>query len=476
MSPARLAWAAAVLALYVLLCAAIAWQHARRRRAAQREITALQHDAGSPAGPRCCVAHASQTGQAEELALQTAQALHAAGVPVRLLPLGELDAQALARTDRLLCIASTYGEGDPPDSAAAFVRACMARDDLDLSHLHIGVLALGDSDYVQYCGFGRALDGWLQARGARPLFDRIEVDNADAAALARWQDALADLAGVPALPGWPAPALAPWRLVERHLLNPGSQGAPLHHLVLQPAHGALPDWQAGDLVQVEPPHLPGQARDYSIASVPQDGALHLVVREIRRSDGSPGRVSGWLTAAERAGDTVPLRIRAHSGFRIGDNADRPLLLIGNGSGIAGLRAHLRARIARAQAPAQASAQTPAPGQPQASAPPMWLVFGERQAATDALFAAETARWRAEGWPLREDRVYSRDGGAHRYVQHRLADAADDLRRWVDEGGAIYICGSREGMAGEVDAVLRATLGDAACTALQDSGRLRRDVY
>lgn len=467
MSPSRLLWAAAVLAAYLLLCAAIAWRHARRTQAARRHIQALQDAAPDAAGqPVWCVAHASQTGQAEALALQTADALHAAGLPVRLLALGELRAQDLAGTARLLCIASTYGEGDPPDSAAPFVRQCMGRDDLDLSHLQVGVLALGDRDYAQFCGFGRALDGWLRARGARPLFDRIDVDNAAAADLARWRDALADVAGLAELPGWQAPAYTPWRLVASHHLNPGSPGRPLHHLVLQPVDGPLPDWQAGDLVQIQPPHLDGEARDYSIASVPQDGALHLVVREVQRPDGSPGRVSGWLTAPQRIGQPVPLRIRMHSGFRIGDNAGRPLLLIGNGSGIAGLRAHMRARIAQAQAAGRTAADTP----------PMWLVFGERQAATDLLFADEIGGWQAAGWLQRVDRVFSRDADAHRYVQHRLDSAATELQAWVRDGGAVFVCGSREGMGAEVDAALTRILGEPTCQALQEQGRLRRDVY
>src|SRR5690606_2438815 len=186
-----------------------------------------------------------------------------------------------------------------------------------------GLLALGDKSYAHFCGFGRALDGWLQARGAVPLFERIEVDRSEPESLQRWRQQLAHLAGTSDLPDWEAPALQPWRLRARRHLNPGSAGEPVHHLELVPASGELPEWQAGDLVQLEVPGAPGEPRDYSIASVPADGAVHLLVRRTRRADGRPGVASAWLTGGAALAETVPLRVRAHAGFRIGDNGARP---------------------------------------------------------------------------------------------------------------------------------------------------------
>ena len=303
---------------YGLMCGAIAWRHRLRQREAQQRVDALLP--ATPGAPVWWVAHASQTGQAEELALQTAQALHAAGVPVRLAPLGQIGLADLQQADRLLCIASTYGEGDAPDSAERFAREVMGSAGASLSHLHVGLLALGDKTYTHFCGFGRALDQWLASRGAQPLFERIDVDKSDPEALRRWRQHLARLAGTSDLPDWEAPPLQPWRLQAREHLNPGSEGEPVHHLKLVPEPGtALPDWQAGDLVQIEVPTAPGEPRDYSVASVPQDGAVHLLVRRCVRADGSPGLASGWLTQAAEPGASVMLRLRAHSGVRIGDN-------------------------------------------------------------------------------------------------------------------------------------------------------------
>ena len=458
MTSEKLLYALATVLCYALLCGAMAWQHRNRQRAAQRRVDALLP--ATPGVPAWWVAYASQTGQAEELALQTAQALHTAGVPVRLAPLSQISLADLQQADRLLCIASTYGEGDPPDSAVPFARQVMADAGVTLSHLHVGLLALGDKTYAHFCGFGRQLDQWLMDRGAQALFERIDVDKSDPDALQRWRQHLAHLAGTSDLPDWEAPALQPWRLRARRHLNAGSAGEEVHHLELVPeAGGVLPDWQAGDLVQVEVPTAPGEPRDYSIASVPQDGAVHLLVRRTRRADGSPGLASGWLTQTVQTGDTVTLRVRPHGGFRIGDNAQRPLILVGNGTGLAGLRGHMRARMAAGK------------GQV-----PMWLLFGERNATCDAHYRDEIDTWQRDGWLRRVDWVFSRDQAERRYVQHALAEAAADLKDWVGQGAAVYVCGSLEGMAGEVNATLQQILGEETLQQLTADGRYRRDVY
>jgi sulfite reductase (NADPH) flavoprotein alpha-component len=468
MTAEKFIYVMATLLCYALLCGVIAWQHRSRQRATQRRVDALLP--ATPGVPAWWVAYASQTGQAEALALQTAQALHSAGVPVRLTPLSQISLTDLQQADRLLCIASTYGEGDAPDSAEPFARQVMANGAATLSHLHVGMLALGDKTYAHFCGFGRALDHWLTASGAQALFERIDVDKSDPDALQRWRQHLAHLAGTNDLPDWEAPALQAWRLRARQHLNPGSAGEEVHHLELVPEAGTpLPDWQAGDLVQVEVPTAPGEPRDYSIASVPQDGAVHLLVRRARRPDGSLGVVSGWLTQGAEVDAPVMLRVRAHAGFRIGDNAKRPLILIGNGTGLAGLRGHIRGRVASMDGNTGAASRS-------ATVAPMWLLFGERNARCDAHYRDEIDTWVREGWLSRVDWVFSRDQVERLYVQHALAESAAAVREWVADGAAIYVCGSLEGMAGEVNATLQQILGEQALQRLASEGRYRRDVY
>lgn len=445
-SPMHVSVAGGVFAAWAAWAAFAAWPRRSEARA---------DDAGG-----ILVVHASQTGFATELAERTASALREGGVRVELRDLGGLGAADLARATRALFIASTTGEGDAPDIATVFQREVM-RSGLDLHHLAYAVLALGDRDYEDYCAFGRDLDGWLRKHGATPWFDRVDVDNGDAAALRHWQRQVAQFAGAAEQADWSRPAYQSWTLHERRLLNAGSIGAPCFHLALAPADPGHLAWDAGDVVEIGPRRARGDStvlphREYSIASVPADGMLHLVVRQQRGPDGVLGSGSGWLTALADEGDAIDLRVRRNASFHAPVD-DRPMLLVGNGTGIAGLRALLKTRMARGHRR-------------------NWLVFGERQAQVDRLHADELEAWRDAGELERLDLVWSRDARGPRYVQDRLRIAAEAVQAFVADGAAIYVCGSMAGMAPGVDAALRGILGDAGLEALAAAGRYRRDVY
>ncbi|KFI06765.1 sulfite reductase subunit alpha [Massilia sp. BSC265] len=442
--PARWGSALALSGGYLAMCFAL-W---RARAAARQKAGTGEAD--------WLVIHASQTGSAEYLAGQTAATLRLGGLSARAVCMSELDADTLSRAGRILFIASTYGEGDAPDTAARFAGATMGTA-ADLSHLHYAVLALGDSSYTNYCGFGRALDGWLAAHGATPLFGRIDVDRGNASALAEWQHHIGRLAGTSDAPDWEAPSYGDWRIVQRVLANPGSAGAPLYRVALVPVEAALPPWEAGDLAQVSAPADPDHPREYSIASLPSEGRLELLVRLQRREDGSPGAASGWLCETAALDDVIRLRIRAHGRFRLNGNAGRALIAIGNGSGLAGLRALVKARI-------------------DAGKGDNWLLFGERNAAHDFLCRDELQGWLASDGLARLDLAFSRDQSTPRYVQHLVREHASLLCSWVEGGAAIYVCGSLQGMAGGVHEALTEVLGAEMLDALTAEGRYRRDVY
>ena len=448
--PLRLMLVAGLSLSYAMVCLA---PYLRQRR---KRLVARRNQEMPAQGPQWIIAYASQTGNAEELAGSTAATLRLAGIPVRLSELSSLTADDLRGAQRILFLASTYGEGDAPDNAAAFAGRLMTTR-LPLAHLHYAVLALGDRAYKNYCGFGRALDQWLAEQGATALFERIDVHRSAPGALQQWHRQLSPLAAASDGPDWSAPAFANWHLAERRLLNPGSAGAPIYHVELELRGAELPHWESGDLVQIATPADPARPREYSIASIPGDGRLHLLVRLHAHGDGNPGLASGWLTVQAGIGDAISLRLRQHRRFRLEDNTQRPLILIGNGSGLAGLRAHLKAR--------ERIGQTR-----------NWLIFGERNARHDYHYRADIERWQAGAVLARMDLAFSRDQPQRLYVQDRLLANADALRHWVAEGAAVYVCGSLNGMAGGVDEALETILGRVALDALAAAGRYRRDVY
>ncbi|MEH6664469.1 MAG: sulfite reductase subunit alpha [Brevundimonas sp.] len=442
--PIRWAWAAVAVILWLALIGLIALRRARKTA-----------DTAGGAPGAVLVVFASQTGFAEDLARRSAAALEAGGVPTALIRLGDLTADRLAAAPRALFLVSTTGEGDAPDSAVAFLRRMAP---LDLSGLSYGVLALGDRSYSRFCAFGQALDDWLRTNNARPLFDRVEVDDGDAGAIRHWQHQLNRITGRTDAPDWAPPAYAPWRLIERERLNgPDSPGEGLWRLALEPV-GAMPDWRAGDIAEIGVPAAPGLPphahREYSVASLPADGRLELIVRLMRGPDGAPGLASGWLTEACAIGAPVDLRLRANSAFH-GPEGSPPMILIGAGSGLAGLHAHIRERRAAGHGP-------------------NWLILGERHPDHDRILDDELQALCDGGALERLDRVFSRGAGG-RYVQDHLRDHADRVRDWIARGAVIHVCGA-VAMGAGVHAALGEILGAEALENLILQGRYRRDVY
>ncbi|WP_203009248.1 PepSY domain-containing protein [Pseudomonas paraversuta] len=483
----------------------------RRRKKRQikqaRQGLSTAHSDASP----WLIGFASQSGLAEQLAWQSAGQLQAAGFAVRVQPLAALSEQDLQQASHALFVVSTFGDGEAPDSARGFERKVLNQP-LALSSLKYSLLALGDRQYPHFCGFATRVQQWLNERGAQSLFTPVQVDSGDPEALQHWQQQLGQLTGTAPAANWQAPGYNNWTLEQRQLLNPGSSGSGVYLLGLKAPH-ASDSWQAGDLVEVMPRqspaaiehflqglglsadtrvqldglqetlaqalggrqlpdnrgHLVGMhaqalvdaliplhMREYSIASIPEDGLLQLIVRQERHADGSLGLGSGWLTEHANVGSAISLRVRRNSGFHL-PAEPCPLILLGNGTGLAGLRSLLKARIAKGQ---QRN----------------WLFFGERNAAHDFHCREELQGWLASGDLARLDLAFSRDQAQKIYVQDRLRESADEIRRWLADGAAIYICGSLQGMAAGVDQALIDLLGEPALQALIEQGRYRRDVY
>jgi len=468
------------------------------------------------AGGKILVAFASQTGAAERIAWLSANALAASGSFVRVAALGGLTAGELAEAGTLLVVTSTYGAGEAPDSARAFVKKQMATAP-QLKGLRYAMLALGDRKYdATFCGFGRSVDRWLASGKAARLFDVLCVDgDDDDATMAKWCEQLtrlgADTSVEQLMPGAPQD----WILAERRLLNPGSPGGEAWAIALVPKNPAHLIWTAGDIAEVWPrnseaaveeflarhqldgalsfkwrgnwtflrdiiahsrlprPHevegisvqwlverLEGfGAREYSIASLPEGGRMELLVRKAVKDDGSLGLGSGWLTQTSDVGGIIKLRLRPNPNFHppaAKENGESPQILIGAGTGFAGLRAHLLHRQKKKLGDA-------------------WLLFGECAWASDLYYGDEIVAWKADGTLARTDLVFSRDGAPRKYVQHLVADAGGEIASWVGRGASILVCGGLE-MAAGVQEALVAILSEEKLEQMTRAGLYRRDIY
>jgi sulfite reductase (NADPH) flavoprotein alpha-component len=217
---------------------------------------------------------------------------------------------------------------------------------------------------------------------------------------------------------------------------------------------------------------PLQPRLYSIASSPKHdaSAIDLTVAAVRyekRARHRAGVASSFLCDRVVPGEAVPVFVRPNDGFRLAA-PDRPVIMIGPGTGIAPFRAFLQERRA-----------TGARGR-------NWLFFGNPHRHGDFLFEDELTAWHRDGLLTRLDTAFSRDQEHKIYVQHRLLEHAGELWAWLQDGAHLYVCGDAERMARDVDRGLAYILAKeggmepAAAKAhlarLALDGRYQRDVY
>ncbi len=150
---------------------------------------AVQQPAAPPqAAEPLTILYATESGNSERLANAAAKAARKQGLKPTVVDMADLELATLAKAKRLIVIAATWGEGEPPARAARAYAELMGEGVPKLEGIEYGVLALGDSAYADFCTIGQKIDARLEALGAKRVADRVDCDLDFEKPAAEWID------------------------------------------------------------------------------------------------------------------------------------------------------------------------------------------------------------------------------------------------------------------------------------------------
>lgn len=217
-----------------------------------------------------------------------------------------------------------------------------------------------------------------------------------------------------------------------------------------------------------------QSRAYSISSSQEryPGEVHLTVASVRYGDpdarSKEGVCSCFLADRTDADSRIGIWIKPNKNFRVPADAATSMIMVGPGTGIAPFLGFLQKREA-----------TKAAGK-------NWLLFGDRNAATDFIYREALEAWFESGLLTRFDLAFSRDQAEKIYVQDRMRESGAELFSWLEAGASFYVCGDAYRMAKDVDLALHEIIAEhgglsgddakAYVARLKKEKRYLRDVY
>ena len=520
----------------------------------------------------------SQTGNTEGLAKDAAKALKGKGFAPSVIDMGEYDKEKLKDEDLLLIMTSTYGDGEAPDNAAELYDWIHSEAAPKLEKLKYSVLALGDTNYPDFCKCGIDFDERLKALGATAVVPRVDCDLDYEEPYEAWIAALGDALGsvanetgeadaeVTAAPEFGKKNPFPAKIVDNYNLNGEGSSKETRHVALSIAGSGF-SYEPGDALAVLPCNskeyinnfvaaaglnietevggekledllidgfditnispktlkayaeiaknsdleslindkealkdyswgrqlidvlidypttfespeqllsiLPKMAaRLYSISSSPDahKDEVHITVGVVKydaHGREREGVCSSFLSKMPM-GSEVKIYFHASKTFKLPQNTDLPVIMVGPGTGIAPFRSFLEERKAKGGSGKN------------------WLFFGDQHASCDFLYSDELDGFLKDGTLTKLDTAFSRDQAEKVYVQNRMIERGADLFQWLEDGGSFYVCGDASRMAKDVDAALHKVIETHASISESDAQdyvkklkaekRYLRDVY
>jgi sulfite reductase (NADPH) flavoprotein alpha-component len=214
-------------------------------------------------------------------------------------------------------------------------------------------------------------------------------------------------------------------------------------------------------------------RLYSIASsqAEVEDEVHLTVALVEydaHGHSHQGGASGFLSTRLDEGGEVNVFVETNDNFRLPDDGNTPVIMIGPGTGIAPFRAFMQQREAE-----EASGEN-------------WLFFGNPNYTQDFLYQTEWQRFVKDGVVNKISLAFSRDQEQKVYVQHRMLEQGAELYQWLEQGAYLYVCGDANHMAKDVqDALVQIVIEHGAkseeqaeqyISDLRRAKRYQKDVY
>ena len=196
-------------------------------------------------------------------------------------------------------------------------------------------------------------------------------------------------------------------------------------------------------------------RMYSIASAQAEveTEVHLTVGRVayeHHGQAYTGGASGFLSDRVEEGGEIKVFVEPNKNFRLPENGDTPIIMIGAGTGVAPFRAFIQQRDNNGDAGLN------------------WLVFGNQKFTDDFLYQAEWLQYRKNGLLNKVSTAWSRQGKEKWYVHHKLRENAADVWQWLQNGAHVYVCGDALKMAKDVEQALLDIIAEHGNMSLDDA--------